>query len=145
MNSLEAMLESIQAELVEIKSRIGVLASGTRLPVEGFARIKQILGDPKANPPIPAIIPISPSSWWDGVSKKIYPAPIRHGRVTLWRVEDIRALIARINAEPAVPSPTSPLVRPIAKINRPKPRSRRSSRQNGDRVSATTKEIARDD
>ena len=35
-------------------------------------RLKQIIGDPKANPPIEAIIPISKSSWWEGV-KAIVP------------------------------------------------------------------------
>lgn len=65
------------------------------LPEEGFLRLSQILGDPNADPPIPPIIPVSKSHWWDGVRKKHFPAPIRTlgRRITVWRVEDIRALI----------------------------------------------------
>lgn len=62
------------------------------LPETGFLRISQILGNPKVVPPIPGIIPISRSSWWAGVSKGIYPKPVKLGaRTTAWRVEDIRA------------------------------------------------------
>jgi prophage regulatory protein len=93
------VLESIQAELEAVRTELGKLRSATRLPAEGFVRIKQIIGDPNAEPPVPAVIPISASSWWDGVAQKTYPDPIRHGRVTLWRVDDIRKLIARISSE----------------------------------------------
>ena len=37
------------------------------LPEAGLLRIKQIIGDPKAEPPIEAIIPVSRSTWWAGV------------------------------------------------------------------------------
>lgn len=60
------------------------------LPDEGLLRINQIVGD-KMNPPI---VPISKSSWWAGVKKGIYPAPIKLGqRTTVWRISDIRNLI----------------------------------------------------
>jgi hypothetical protein len=36
------------------------------LPTEGFARLPQIIGNPKANPPIPSVIPVSKSAWWAG-------------------------------------------------------------------------------
>jgi hypothetical protein len=64
------------------------------LPQVGFVRLHQIVGNPKANPPIPAIIPVCKSSWWAGVKSGIYPKPIKLGlRATGWRVDDIRALI----------------------------------------------------
>nr|WP_084086971.1 AlpA family phage regulatory protein [Lysobacter daejeonensis] len=64
------------------------------LPDTGFLRLRQILGDAKATPPIPAIWPVSRSAWWEGVRSKRYPAPVRLGpRTTAWRVEDIRMLI----------------------------------------------------
>lgn len=65
------------------------------LPETGFLRINQIIGDPKAEPPIPAIIPVSKSTWWAGVKSGRYPQPVRTLglRITAWRVEDIRALI----------------------------------------------------
>lgn len=65
------------------------------IPQEGFLRLRQILGDPRATPPIPAIIPISKSSWWSGVASGRFPKAIKLGRrTTAWRVEDIRALCA---------------------------------------------------
>ncbi|MDP1680961.1 MAG: transcriptional regulator [Burkholderiales bacterium] len=61
----------------------------------GFLRLPQIIGDPKAVPPIPAIIPIKKSAWWAGCKDGRYPAPVKLSpRVTVWKVEDIRALIA---------------------------------------------------
>ncbi len=69
------------------------------LPTEGFLRKKHILGDPKADPPTLPIIPVSDSAWWDGVRTGRYPKPVRHHGITMWRVADIRSLIARINEE----------------------------------------------
>ena len=66
-----------------------------QIPEKGFLRLSQIIGNPKAVPPIPAIIPISKSAWWDGVRTGRFPKSVKLGpRVTAWRVEDIRALIA---------------------------------------------------
>ncbi len=66
----------------------------TKLPDIGFVRLSQIIGNAKAKPPIPAIIPISRSAWWAGVKSGIYPKPVKLGlRATAWRVDDIRALI----------------------------------------------------
>ena len=57
-------------------------------------RLKQILGDPKADPPVEPIIPISKSSWWGGISKGKYPKPIKLSEnTTVWREDDIRKLI----------------------------------------------------
>lgn len=67
-----------------------------QLPVTGFLRLPQIIGDIKAVPPIPPIIPVSKSSWWAGCKAGKYPQPIKLGaRTTVWRVEDIRDLIAK--------------------------------------------------
>ena len=64
------------------------------LPETGFVREKQIIGNKKAKPPNPPIIPISKSAWWAGVKAGRYPMPVKLGpRTTAWRVEDIRALI----------------------------------------------------
>lgn len=70
------------------------LSASPTMTSEGFIRVRELLGDPKANPPIPAIIPVSKSSWWAGVKSGRYPAPVKLGaRTTAWRVSDIRALI----------------------------------------------------
>lgn len=67
-----------------------------QLPETGFLRLTQIIGDTGAEPPIPAIIPVGKSTWWAGVKSGRYPKPVKLGpRVTAWRVEDIRSLIAK--------------------------------------------------
>lgn len=64
------------------------------LPQSGLLRERQLLGDRKANPPIPPIIPISKACWWEGVKSGRFPKPIKLGpKITCWRVEDIRRLI----------------------------------------------------
>ena len=67
-----------------------------QLPETGFLRLKQIIGDADAKPPVPAIIPVGKSTWWEGVKSGRYPAPVKLGpRMTAWRVEEIRDLIAK--------------------------------------------------
>ncbi|MBT6201433.1 MAG: AlpA family phage regulatory protein [Bacteroidetes Order II. Incertae sedis bacterium] len=64
----------------------------TTLPESGFLRLSQILGNPKTD--TPAIIPVSKSTWWAGVKTGRFPQPVKLGPMTtVWRVEDIRALI----------------------------------------------------
>lgn len=68
-----------------------------KLPETGFLRLPQIIGDPKAQPPIPPVIPVSKSTWWEGVKSGRFPQPVKLGpRITAWRVEDIRALIEQV-------------------------------------------------
>ena len=63
------------------------MSNQSALPVTGFLRISQILAP--AGP-----IPISKSTWWAGVKDGRFPKPLKLGkRVTVWRAEDIRALI----------------------------------------------------
>jgi prophage regulatory protein len=72
------------------------MAHQVQLPETGFLRLPQIIGDKTADPPIPAVIPIGRSTWWEGVKSGKYPRPVKLGpKTTAWRVEDIRALIAR--------------------------------------------------
>lgn len=69
---------------------------------EGVLRLSQIVGNPNADPPIPAIIPVSKSHWWAGVKTGRYPKAIKLGpRVTVWRVRDIRALISAEDSQAA--------------------------------------------
>jgi prophage regulatory protein len=59
------------------------------LPKEGFVRLKSIIA------PI-GPIPVGKSTWWAGIRDGRYPKPVKLGpRITAWRVEDIRALMAR--------------------------------------------------
>ncbi len=65
-----------------------------QLPQTGYLRLSQILGKPKANPPVPPLIPIGKSSWWQGIKDGRFPRAIKLGpKITVWKVEDILALI----------------------------------------------------
>jgi predicted DNA-binding transcriptional regulator AlpA len=69
------------------------------LPETGYLRLPQIIGKPstKSAPAIPALIPVSKSTWWSGVRTGRYPKPVKLGeRITAWKVEDIRTLIERV-------------------------------------------------
>ena len=59
-----------------------------------FLRLKHIIGDYKAIPPIQPIIPVTKSTWWDGVKKGKYPKPYKIGNnTTVWRSDEIQALV----------------------------------------------------
>lgn len=74
------------------------------IPEKGFLRLSQIIGDNKANPPIPAIIPVKKSCWWAGVKTGRFPQPVKLGsRITMWRVEDIAKLVDQFSST-SVPS-----------------------------------------
>ena len=66
----------------------------------GFLRLNQIIGDNTSNPSIPALIPIGKFTWWAGVKSGRFPQPIKFGpRMTVWRVEDIKAFIEKISSK----------------------------------------------
>ena len=66
------------------------------LPETGFLRLPNIIGDAKADPPIPAIIPVSRSTWCTGVKSGRYPRQVKLGpRISAWKISDIRALIEK--------------------------------------------------
>ena len=68
-----------------------------QLPETGYLRLCQIIGDRRMVPTVPAIIPVSKSTWWAGVKTGRFPTPVKLGpRITAWRVEDIRELIERV-------------------------------------------------
>jgi len=55
------------------------------LPETGFVRLPEVL----------KVFPVSKSTWWAGVKEQRYPRPVKLGpKITAWRVEDIRELIA---------------------------------------------------
>ncbi|MFI3158105.1 MAG: AlpA family phage regulatory protein [Methylococcaceae bacterium] len=76
---------------------MNVTSSRSALPETGFLRIWQIVGNPKAEPPILPLIPVCRSTFLNGVKSGKYPKPIKLGeRTTAWKVEDIRALISQL-------------------------------------------------
>ena len=79
------------------------------IPITGFLRLKKIIGDPLADPPIPPIFPVSRSTWWVGVKSGRFPKPVKLGpRITAWRAEDIRALIDSFSRSIERPPRTAP-------------------------------------
>ncbi|MDP2786184.1 MAG: hypothetical protein Q8O38_16570, partial [Sulfurimicrobium sp.] len=52
----------------------------------------------KATPPIPAIVPVSKSTWYAGIASGRFPKAVKIGntRGTFWRAKDIAALIASV-------------------------------------------------
>jgi predicted DNA-binding transcriptional regulator AlpA len=58
------------------------------IPQIGFIRLPTIL----------ELIPISKSTWWEGVKTGRFPKPVKLGaRITVWNVESIRNLIEQQN------------------------------------------------
>ena len=69
-------------------------------PATGFFRLSQIVGNPKAKPPIPAMIPVWSSTWWAWVKIGKAPAAVKPSeRVTAWRAEDIHHFIAELGGK----------------------------------------------
>jgi prophage regulatory protein len=68
-------------------------ATAQLLPSTGFLRIRQIVGDRSKG--ILPLIPVSRSSWWQGIKEGKYPKGVLLGpRTRVWRAEEIRDLIA---------------------------------------------------
>ena len=60
------------------------------IPAYGFLRLPQVL----------AIFPISKSAWWEGCKSGRFPKPVKLGpRTTVWRAEDIAALVKIFGAQ----------------------------------------------
>jgi len=65
------------------------MSNSTELPTTGFVRLTSIIA-PRGP------IPVSKSTWWAGIKDGRFPKPVKLGaRITVWRVQDIRALIER--------------------------------------------------
>ena len=61
-------------------------------PPSGLLRLPQVL----------ALIPVGKSSWWRGCKTGRYPKPVKLGpRTTVWRAEDIAALIQSLGNQGA--------------------------------------------
>lgn len=65
------------------------MSNQNEITFTGFLRLSSIIGPGK-------LIPVSKSTWWEGVKSGRFPKPVKLGpRITAWRVEDIRQLIER--------------------------------------------------
>ncbi|MCB1052969.1 MAG: AlpA family phage regulatory protein [Acidobacteria bacterium] len=54
--------------------------------IHGFLRLPQVL----------RLVPVGKSCWWRGCQTGRFPKPVKLGRCTMWRAEDIRTLIEQI-------------------------------------------------
>ena len=53
-------------------------------------------------PEVLALIPVSRATWYDGIKKGRFPAPVKLGpRVSLWRRSEIELLIASLRTSTA--------------------------------------------
>ncbi|HAY36416.1 MAG TPA: hypothetical protein DCY57_05470 [Bacteroidetes bacterium] len=43
------------------------------------------------------VIPVSKTTWWNGVRDGRFPKPLRNGRMTFWKSEDIESFIDTLN------------------------------------------------
>lgn len=60
-----------------------------RLPATGFVRLPKIL----------ELIPVSETTWWDGVREGRYPPPVKlSARCSAWPVASIQRLIEQLSA-----------------------------------------------
>lgn len=76
--------------IAEMNTGNTVAAGATHLPTPRYLRINQIVG-----PDGP--LPISRSGFWAGVKQGKFPKPRKISpRVTVWRTDDILALLAKI-------------------------------------------------
>lgn len=67
------------------------------LPETGFLRIRDIIGDRRRG--IPGLIPVSAATWYSWIAAQRAPKPVKLGRTSVWRAEDIRTLIERLSAQ----------------------------------------------
>ena len=65
----------------------------TRVPETGFLRLHQIL----------KLIPVSKSTWWEGVKSGRYPKAVKLSpNCTAWKVADIHGLILQLSEQTPV-------------------------------------------
>lgn len=87
----DAVVES-QSRSRREKPRRGPHLHPREIPATGYVRLETVL----------SVFPVGRSTWWKGIKDGRFPAAVKLGpRVTAWRVEDIRALLA-------MHAPTSP-------------------------------------
>ena len=64
------------------------MKAGDTLPVIGLIRLPTVLKH----------VEESPAGWYRGIQAGIYPKPIKVGRKSFWRAEQVRELIERLSS-----------------------------------------------
>lgn len=79
-----------RAERRAERRRVAAERAAVVLNADGLLRLPEVL----------AVFPVSPSTWWAGVSSGRFPAGVKLGaRCTAWRAADIRELLAKLGQE----------------------------------------------
>lgn len=73
----------------------------TQIPETGFMRLSEIIACGKRRKGGAALIPCGRTRWYEGVKAGEFPRPVRFGRMSFWRAQDIRETIARIGGDQA--------------------------------------------
>jgi prophage regulatory protein len=70
-----------------------------RFPASGWARLKDIIGDRRANPPKPAFFPIGRSEIFRRIERGEFPAGMKLSpKMHVWKWEDLHDFAARLHA-----------------------------------------------
>ncbi len=70
------------------------LMVGGRIPEAGFLRLAQIIGDARRG--LSGVLPMSRTTFYARVKTGEFPKPVKSGRLSLWRADDIRRLLDSI-------------------------------------------------
>jgi len=69
-------------------------------PTSGYLRLSQIVGNPRTNPPTPAIIPIGKSTWWRWVAEgKVSKGRKLGPKIRVWTPQEIGDLLTKLASE----------------------------------------------
>lgn len=79
--------------IIQPTTSIPVMSLINEIPKVGYCRLCQIIGSKKSKPPIPAVLPISRTTWYEGIKAGKFPKPLIVGRCAMWRWADIRKLL----------------------------------------------------
>jgi len=72
------------------RRRLAADRAAAVLRADGLLRLPEVL----------ALVPVSPSTWWQGIREGRFPSGVKLGaRCTAWRASDVRELLARLGAE----------------------------------------------
>lgn len=60
-----------------------------------FLRLETIIGNPSKN--LPGLLPVSRTVFFDKIRDGSWPRPIKRGRSSLWRTQDIKNLLIELS------------------------------------------------
>jgi hypothetical protein len=65
-----------------------------------FYRLLEIIGDKSQDPPLQGLIPVSRSTWYQGIREGFFPEPVKISeRIAAWRGQDLLQLVSELGYE----------------------------------------------